>query len=44
MSELTGLNCGDVVLGTGAHVRSLGKGRKQRCVPLTPATIAILRV
>lgn len=44
LSELTGLNCGDVVLGAGAHVRCLGKGRKQRCVPLTPATIAILRV
>jgi integrase/recombinase XerD len=26
----------DVVLGTGAHVRCLGKGRKQRCTPLRP--------
>lgn len=25
-------------------MRCLGKGRKQRCVPLTPATTAILRV
>jgi site-specific recombinase XerD len=28
VSELTGLNCQDVVLGTGAHVHCLGKGRK----------------
>ena len=44
LAELTGLTCGDVQLGAGAHVRCTGKGRKQRCVPLTPATAAILRV
>ena len=44
LSELTGLRCGDVALGTGAHVRCTGKGRKQRCVPLTAATAAIVRV
>ena len=44
LSELTGLRCGDAVLGTGAHVRCTGKGRKQRCVPLTAATAAIVRV
>jgi integrase/recombinase XerD len=38
VSELIGLNCQDVVLGTGAHVRCLGKGRKQRCTPLRPET------
>ena len=38
VSELTGLNCQDVVLGTGAHVRCLGKGRKRRCTPLRPET------
>jgi site-specific recombinase XerD len=43
LAELTGLNCGDIVLGAGAHVRCQGKGRKQRCVPLTTATTAILR-
>jgi site-specific recombinase XerD len=32
------------VLGAGAHVRCTGKGRKQRCVPLTAATAAIVRV
>jgi site-specific recombinase XerD len=44
LSELIGLRCGDVELGTGAHVRCTGKGRKQRCVPLTVATVGILRV
>jgi len=44
LSELTGLNCGDFVSGPGAYVRCCGKGRKQRCVPLTPATAAILNV
>jgi integrase/recombinase XerD len=34
ISELIGLRCKDVVLGTGAHVRCEGKGRKQRCTPL----------
>lgn len=38
VSEITGLNCQHVVLGTGAHVRCLGKGRKQRCTPLRPET------
>src|SRR5712691_6636133 len=42
VSELLGLNCEDVVLGTGAHVRCLGKGRKQRCTPLRPETAKML--
>ena len=42
VSELTGLDCGDVALGTGAHVRCVGKGRKQRAVPLTSATAVVL--
>lgn len=44
VSELLGLNCGDITLGTGAHVRCDGKGRKQRAVPLTTGTVAVLRV
>jgi integrase/recombinase XerD len=44
VSELTGLRCQDVQLGAGAHVRCLGKGRKQRCTPLTTQTAATLRV
>jgi site-specific recombinase XerD len=44
VSELTGLNCGDVSLGTGANVRCNGKGRKHRAVPLTAATQAVISV
>jgi len=44
LAELTGLRCCDVELGAGAHVRCRGKGRKQRCVPLTTGTVAILLV
>jgi site-specific recombinase XerD len=42
-TELTSLTSSDVHLGTGAHVSCLGKGRKQRITPLTPATVAVLR-
>jgi site-specific recombinase XerD len=38
VSELTGLRQQDVALGTGAHVRCLGKGRKERATPLTKPT------
>ena len=34
VSELIGLRCEDIVLGTGAHVRCRGKGRKERSTPL----------
>lgn len=44
VSELTGLKCEDAVLGTGAHVRCLGKGRKERATPLTATTAAVLKV
>lgn len=43
-SELTGLQRTDIHLGVGAHVRCMGKGRKQRITPLTGMTVAILRV
>lgn len=43
VSELTGLEHGDIELGAGAHVRCLGKGRKQRCTPLTSQTVTVLR-
>ncbi len=43
VSELTQLTCGDIHFGAGAHVRCLGKGRKERCTPLAPATVAVLR-
>jgi site-specific recombinase XerD len=44
LAELTGITRGDIQLGVGAHVRCTGKGRKERCVPLTASTTAILRV
>lgn len=43
LSELTGLQRADVVLGTGAHVRCVGKGRKERCTPLAKTTVAIIK-
>jgi site-specific recombinase XerD len=43
VSELAGLRCGDVVLDVGAHVRCLGKGRKERATPLTSRTVDVLR-
>lgn len=42
VSELTGLRCADVHLGRGPHVQCAGKGRKQRCTPLTGQTVAAL--
>jgi integrase/recombinase XerD len=41
-SELTTLACGDVHLGTGAHISTMGKGRKQRITPLASGTTAVL--
>jgi integrase/recombinase XerD len=35
LSELIGLDRDAVRLGAGAHVRCVGKGRKERCTPLT---------
>jgi integrase/recombinase XerD len=43
VSELTGLRRRDVELGVGAHLRCVGKGRKERATPLTSGTIAVLR-
>jgi site-specific recombinase XerD len=43
LSEMTGLTRKDVTLGAGAHVRVIGKGRKERCVPLAKPTVAVLK-
>ena len=43
VSELRGLRCEDIVLSTGAHVHCRGKGRKERCTPLTRQVVAVLR-
>jgi site-specific recombinase XerC len=44
VSELIAVNCADPQLGTAAHVRVQGKGRKQRAVPLTKDAQAVLAV
>ena len=43
ISELTGLSVQDIVLGPGAHVHTVGKGRKERQTPLVTATVAVIR-
>jgi site-specific recombinase XerD len=43
VSELTGLNCGDITLGAGANVACEGKGRTQRAVPLSGPVEALLQ-
>jgi len=43
VSELIGLKCQDIVFGHGAHVRCLGKGRKERCTPLRKESVAVIR-
>jgi len=42
VSEIIGLQCKDVVLGTGAHVRCQGKGRKHRSTPLRKDAVSAL--
>ncbi|XUW93854.1 site-specific integrase (plasmid) [Burkholderia sp. M6-3] len=42
LSELTGLRREDLHIGAGAHVRVFGKGRKERCTPLSKNTRAVL--
>jgi site-specific recombinase XerD len=42
VSELVGLRCKDIEFGTGAHVRCVGKGRKERCTPLRKEAVAVL--
>ena len=44
VSELIGLTNADVHLGTGPHLRTFGKGRKERVAPLTSQTVAVLKV
>ena len=42
LSELTGLRRQDVHLGTGAHLKCPGKGRKRRDTPLDKPTVKLL--
>lgn len=43
ISELAGLTRQDVTLTTGAHVHTVGKGRKERRTPLVPTTKTVLK-
>ena len=43
LSELISLNREAIHLGTGAHVQCVGKGRKERCTPLTKYAKTTLR-
>jgi integrase/recombinase XerD len=43
VSELVGLDRDAVCLQQGAHVRCVGKGRKERCTPLTATAVATLK-
>src|ERR1700730_11371005 len=43
LSEMTSLHTPDVELGTGAHVRCVGKGRKERCTPLPKQGVDTLK-
>ena len=42
LSEMTGLKREDVIRGGGAHVRVIGKGRKERCTPIAKPTLTVL--
>jgi site-specific recombinase XerD len=44
VSELTGLNCADLTMGSNPNIRCEGKGRKQRAVPLNSSVEAVLQV
>ncbi len=43
LSEITGLKRDDLFFGTGAHLRVIGKGRKERCTPFANATTTVLK-
>jgi len=42
-SKLMNVRIGDVALGVGPHVQTLGKGRRERVTPLTDTTVITLR-
>jgi integrase/recombinase XerD len=43
LSELIGLRRRDIVLTSGTYVRCYGKGRKERCTPLTKQSVAVMK-
>jgi integrase/recombinase XerD len=44
LSELTTLRRTSLVLDSSPYIRCFGKGRKERCTPLTKHTVAVLRI
>src|SRR5262249_23025154 len=38
LSEMTQLDREGIIFGVGAHARVVGKGRKERCVPISKST------
>ena len=42
LSEITSIRQQDVSLSKGAHIRCEGRGRKERCTPLTKSTVVVL--
>jgi site-specific recombinase XerD len=43
-SELVNLRIDQIIPGNHAHIRCTGKGRKERCTPLTRQTMQVLRI
>jgi site-specific recombinase XerD len=43
LSEMTGLKRADLIFGAGAHIRVIGKGRKERCTPIAKSTLTVLK-
>ena len=42
LAEINSIRQQDIRLATGPHVRCVGKGRKERCTPLTKSTVTLL--
>src|ERR1700675_2081210 len=40
---MTGLTRMELMVVSGAHLRLIGKGRKERCPPLAKSTLAVLK-
>ncbi len=43
LAEIISLDRSSIVLGQGSHVRCIGKGRKERCTPLTRPVVRIMK-
>ena len=43
LAEIISLDRSSIVLGQGSHVRCIGKGRKERCTPLTRAVVRTMK-